>query len=74
MFIVIELQTTAAGVVGSLVYKYDNLNEAEAKYHSILAAAAVSTMAVHACVIMTNTGTVVKSEFYRHDQEEPIEE
>ena len=74
MYIVVELQTNADGVVGSLVYKYDSFNEAESKYHSILAAAAVSAMAVHACVIMTNTGTVVKSEFYRHEQEEPIAE
>ncbi len=70
MYIVIELQTNAEGVVGSLVYKYDSRDEAEGKYHNILAAAAISSLPVHAAVMLTNAGTMVKSEFYRHGGEE----
>lgn len=69
MYIVIELQTDASGGVGNLVYKYDTLNEAEAKYHSILAAAAVSALPVHAAAILTNAGTLVRSEYYMHGGE-----
>lgn len=69
MYIVIELQTNADGVVANLVYQYDDLNAAESKFHSILAAAAVSSLPVHAAVILTNAGTLVKSEYYRHGEE-----
>ena len=74
MFIVIEIQTNAAGAVATLTWQYDNLNAAEAKYHSVLSAAAVSALPCHAAVVMTNAGRVVKSEFYRHEEEEQIAE
>lgn len=67
MFIVIEIQTSNA--VSTLTWQYDTLQAAEAKYHSILASAAVSSLPVHAAVVMTNAGTVVKSEYYRHGGE-----
>ena len=73
MYIVIEIQTNN-GTVSTLTYQYDDLADAEAKWHTILAAAAKSDCDIHAAVIMTNAGTVVKSEYYRHVQEEPIEE
>lgn len=70
MYIVIEIQTNADGSVGNLVYKYDTLDEANSKYHSILASAAVSSLPCYAAVLLTNAGTMVKSEFYRHGDEE----
>lgn len=66
MYIVIEIQTNDNGVVGTIVYQFDTLQSAEAKYHAILASAATSALPVHAAVILTNAGTLVKSEFYRH--------
>lgn len=69
MYIVIELQTNESGVVGNLVYKYDSLNEAESKFHSIMAAAAVSSLPVHAAVILTNAGTMIRSEYFMHGGE-----
>lgn len=69
MYIVIELQTNADGVVANLVYQYNSRDEAESKFHYILAAAAVSTLPVHAAVMLTNAGTMVKSEYYRHGDE-----
>lgn len=69
MYIVIELQTNADGAVGNLVYQYNSRDEAESKFHSILAAAAISALPVHAAVMLTNAGTMVKSEYYRHGGE-----
>ena len=69
MYIVIELQTNADGALGNLVYQYNNRDEAESKFHAILAAAAVSPLPVHAAVMLTNSGFMVKSEYYRHEEE-----
>ena len=69
MYIVIELQTYDNGTVGNIVNKYDTLNEAESKWHSVLAAAAVSTLPVHAAVILTNAGTLIRSEYFMHGGE-----
>lgn len=74
MFVVIELQTYESGAVGNIISTYDTLNEAEAKYHTILAAAAVSSLPVHSAFIVTNTGNVVRSEYYRHGEEIQNEE
>ena len=68
MYIVIELQTNADGTVANLVYQYASRDEAESKFHSILAAAAISALPAHAAVMLTNAGTMVKSEFYRHGE------
>ena len=70
MYIVIEIQTDSSGKVSTLVYQFTDRLQADAKFHTILAAAAVSALPIHAAVIMTNTGTMVKSEFYRHGGEE----
>lgn len=71
-YIVIELQTNNAnGTVGNLVYAYADRNEAERKYHLILADAAVSTINVHAAVLMTNEGQVLMNSVYYHPDETP---
>lgn len=67
MFIVIEIQTSG-DTVGTIINKFESIYEAEARYHAILAAAAVSSVPVHAAVILTNSGTLVKSEYYRHEE------
>lgn len=69
MYIVIELQTNADGAVANLVYQYASRDEAENKFHSILAAAAISSLPVHAAVMLTNAGTIVRSEYYRHGED-----
>ena len=70
-FTVIEMQN---GVVGSNVWTYDNINDAEAKYHSILAVAATSSVEIHAAAILNETGFCVKHECYDHREPEPPEE
>ena len=71
-YIVIELQTNSDGTVGNLVYAFTNRNEAEQKYHLVLASAAVSQLPAHAAVLLTNDGRTIASQCYRH--EEPVEE
>lgn len=64
-YIVIEIQTIGE-TLAVLSFQFDTLHEAEAKYHSILAGAAVSTLPMHSAALLTNAGTLVKSEYYDH--------
>lgn len=68
MYIVLEIQTNAEGVISTLVYQFDNLSAANNKYHTILAAAAVSGLPAHTAVIMTNDGATVKAECYKNGE------
>lgn len=68
MFIVIELQKVNDSQVGNIVTAYVEQNAAEAKFHDILRAAAVSTLPCHSAVILDETGRTIKGpEFYRHE-------
>lgn len=62
MFIVLEIQNTA-----TLVNAYNTRNEAENKYHTILAYAAVSTIETHSAIMFTNEGEFIKSECFKHE-------
>ena len=62
MFIVLEIQNTAV-----LVNDYNTRNEAENKYHTILAYAAVSTVEKHSAVMLTSDGEFIKSECFVHE-------
>ena len=49
-YIVLEVQN--AGTPAVLTTAYDNLDQALAKYHTVLAAAAVSSIPFHSCYIV----------------------
>ena len=66
MYIVIELQKDANGVVSNIVTSYENLAEAESKYYSVLASAAVSNVPVHSAIIVSEEGFPVKHQCYKH--------
>ena len=68
MFIVLEIQSS--DTVATLVNAYADRNEAEAKYHNILGAGAVSQVPIHSAVLMTDTGITLKAEHYEHVREE----
>ena len=68
-YILIELQTNRDGTVGNIVTAYDELSQAESAWHSVLAAAAISTLPVHAAVLINNLGEVVESRCYTHGGE-----
>lgn len=66
MFVVIELQKNTEGVVSNIVTSYENLAEAESKYYSVLAAAAISNVPVHSAIIVSEEGFPVKHQRYKH--------
>lgn len=65
-YTVIEMQN---GVVGANVWTFDNINAAESKYHTVLAAAAVSSVEVHSAALLNESGLCVKHESYTHPAE-----
>ena len=64
-YLVIEIQTTG-NVTAHIATAYDNQPQAEAKFHQILAAAAVSQLEVHSAVILNEFGAVVQQGYYDH--------
>jgi len=75
-YLVIEIQTNTDGTVGNLVYSYDDRNQAESKYHAVLAAAAISALPMHTCVLFQSDGVLLARQSYMHEQaaeEEPTE-
>ena len=65
-YLVLEIQTAADGKVSTLITAKDSLNEAMSAFYMILSAAAVSSVPMHAAVLMMNNGAVVKSEVFDH--------
>lgn len=67
IYIVLEIQSN--GETASVIpwsYK-DDYEGAMAKFHTILAAAAVSTVPIHSAVIIDDQGNVIKAaETFRH--------
>ena len=77
-YLVVEIQTNADGTVGNLVYAYDELNQAESKYHAVLSAAALSGLPMHAAVLLRSDGAALASKFYEvlpepEEVDEPLE-
>ncbi len=67
MFIVMEIQK--GNTASTIVNTYDTRNEAENKYHTILAYAAVSSLEKHSAVMLTSDGDFIKSECFEHEVE-----
>ena len=66
MYIVIELQKNADGQVANLVTAHNSLAEAESKYYTILASAAINDVPVHSAIIVSEEGFPVKYQCYKH--------
>ena len=69
-YLVIEIQQNADGAIGNFVFTFDDRLQAESKYHTILASAAVSAVYMHSAVLMTSTGVQVAHQSYTHADEE----
>lgn len=65
MYIVIEIQTSTT--VATIVNSYDNINQAESKYHQILTAAAISDVPKHGAVLLNDEGQMINHECYVHE-------
>ena len=66
MYIVIELQTASDGSLANIVTEYSTIPEAESKYHTIMAAAALSSVPIHAAVILDEDGKELVHGSYHH--------
>lgn len=69
MYIVIELQKNGSSVA-NLVTTHQTINEADNKYYTVLAAAAISSVEQHAVSMLEDTGSCIKSGFYTHGENE----
>lgn len=72
-FLVTELQTAADGSMSSPSYAYDDILSAQAKYHTILAAAAKSPVPVHAAIIMNNEGQEIDHYCFYHNTQSEVQ-
>lgn len=69
MYIVIELQKNN-GQVANIVSSYEDLNTANNKYYTILAAAALSDIDAHSAVMLDDFGGYIKSECFTNNVQE----
>lgn len=68
IFYVIEIQTQAgAGAV--IPFTFTDRDQAEAKYHSLLAVCATSSVDKHGAMLFNEDGFIIKSEVYNHGVE-----
>lgn len=72
MFYVIEIQTQdSTGAV--IPFCFADRNQAEAKYHTLLAVCATSSVPKHGAMLFNDDGFIIKSEVYNHVQPDPEE-
>lgn len=69
MYYVIETQTNGT-TPASIITAKNTYAEAMQQYHTVLAAAAVSTVEHHACIVIDEEGRYVAHECYNHTAEE----
>ncbi len=65
--IVTEIQKFADGNITTPSYAFDNQNSADAKFYTILASAALSSVPLHSCIMYTEQGDFIKSKCYHHE-------
>lgn len=65
-YIVIEIQTNAGTSAIVPPVLFTDRNAAEAQFHTMLAAAAISAVEIHSVVMLTEDGRIVRTECYRH--------
>lgn len=67
-YVVLEIQTMTDGQVACLATPYADQMQAESSYHTVLAAAALSSLPRHAAVLLTSDGSVQASQSYEHGE------
>lgn len=66
MYLIIEIQKSNDGTLAHLESVHATMGESEQRYHTILAAAAVSNVDVHSAVMLDDMGNRIKGETYYH--------
>ena len=70
-YIIIEMQTTNGSTAVVPPATYTDRNQAENKFHTVMAAAAISQVEIHTCLMIADDGTLVRKECYRHQAAQP---
>lgn len=65
--LVTEIQVWDTGAVQTPTYAYDEESRAVAKFHSLCAAAAVSTLPVHSVMMYGEDGQPMRWESFTHE-------
>ena len=66
MYLVIEFQYTGEHIAIPAPTEHTTINDANQKWHQIMAAAAVSNVPKHGALIIDETGLVIRRECYEH--------
>ena len=69
MYLVLEIQKTG-NQIATNIWAFETRNEADAKFYTVLAAAAISSVPLHAAALLTEDGGCIKNESYNHELEE----
>lgn len=74
-YIVMEIRTNDDGSISNTVTSFapDDKAHADNKYHSVLAAAAISEKPIHSCALMTAEGFVLDYKCYKRGNALPAE-
>lgn len=73
IYYVVEIQTQEA--TGAVIpFTFTDRGQAEAKYHSLLAVASVSSVPKHGAMLFNDDGFIIKSEVYNHNEPAPAPE
>lgn len=63
-YLTVEIQTTVDGSVAQITAVHQTEAEAASAYHTVLAAAALSSLPAHGCVLLDSSGRLVASQCY----------
>lgn len=63
-YLVLEIQVNE-GITSNLVYDFENQRQAESKYHTVLAAAAISNLDVHTAMLTDENGFLYETRSYK---------
>ena len=67
MYYIIEIQKYEDGEFGHLVHWATTRNQAESKYHEVLAAAAISNLPQHSASLISDQGFPILNQCYTHE-------
>jgi len=67
LFVVIELQKNG-DQMGNIVTAHDTLQDAQHKFHTVAAAAAISTVEKHSVVLLNDDGFPMERTTFEHKQ------
>lgn len=71
MYFVIEIQKWQDGTWHTIVFQYEDRNQAESKYHYVLSEAAVAQIPRNGAILINDAGEALNSYIYQHAQYEP---